>query len=216
MSTTEKPATPVNIERMTNALHELFRRLNNSYFGGKLPTPAITIESKGKRQALGWCSVDAIWKGEDVEYHEIGMASEHIDRPFLEVATTLLHEMVHLHNALNGIKDTSRGYTYHNKRFKTQCEKFGMVFTMDKPHDKYGWFNPSLSATTVALIENYDVDTQAFNIARIDFTAMGEGKKKQTSWKWQCGCNTICRTSKPDFNAICGDCGTKFINVGGY
>lgn len=203
-----------NVMKMTNELHKLFDGFNNHIFGGELPTPAITIESKNNKNAYGWCSVDAIWKGEEVEVHEIGMASEHINRPFIETATTLLHEMVHLHNALNGIKDTSRGYTYHNKRFKQQCELHGMEYTvMTTPCEKNGWNKPNLTDHTKELIAALQIDESAFTIARTDFTGM-KAQKKKTTWKWECGCGQIVRSTKPEVNIVCGDCGTHFENVG--
>lgn len=202
--------TTTNIERMTIELHKAFRLINEKVFNNELPTPAIVIESKGKRSAYGWFTVDKVWKGEEVEVHEIGLSSEHINRPFIEVATTLWHEMVHFHNSLNGIKDTSRGYTYHNKRFKTQCEAYGMTFLMEQADDKYGWFKPVLTQESVELIQTFDIDESAFHLGRFDFSAQPKAEKKQTSWKWMCGCGTIVRSTKPGLNIICGDCGTRF------
>jgi hypothetical protein len=201
----------VNMELTIAELHKAFRHLNEILFEGKLVTPAIVVESKGKRQAYGWCSVHKIWKDEsgEVETWEIGIASEHINRPIMEVMTTLLHEMVHLHNMQNGIKDTSRGFTYHNKRFKEQCEKHGMMFKDDKPHEKYGWYNPVLKPETEAIIRELGINEEAFKVARMDFSTVA-AEKKPSTYKWVCGCGTIVRSTKPEINIICGDCGTKF------
>ncbi|MBC5745917.1 hypothetical protein FMM74_020775 [Lachnospiraceae bacterium MD308] len=38
-----------------------------------------------------------------------------------------MHEMVHYYCHINGIKDTSRGNTYHNKRIKEECEKRALL-----------------------------------------------------------------------------------------
>jgi len=208
-----KTIEATNVEKMTIELHKLFNHLNTTLFEGKLPVPAITIESKGNKKAYGWCSVDAIWKGEDVEFHEIGMASEHINRPFMETATTFLHEIVHLHNGLNGIKDTSRNYTYHNKKFKQQCEAHGMEYTvMTEPCSKNGWNKPNLTDATYSMIKSFGIDESAFKLGRIDFTALPKMKKK-TSWKWECPCGTVVRSSKPEINIACLDCGGQFENA---
>jgi hypothetical protein len=208
-----KTIEATNVEKMTIELHKLFNHLNDTLFEGKLPVPAITIESKGNKKAYGWCSVEAIWKGEDVAFHEIGMASEHINRPFMETATTFLHEIVHLHNGLNGIKDTSRNYTYHNKNFKKQCEAHGMEYTvMTEPCKKNGWNKPNLTDATYSMIKSFGIDESAFKLGRIDFTALPKAKKK-TSWKWVCPCGTTVRSSKPEINIACLDCGGQFENA---
>lgn len=45
------------------------------------------------------------------------------------VIATLMHEMIHYWCHSQGIKDTSHGNTYHNKRFKEEAEKRGLVIT---------------------------------------------------------------------------------------
>lgn len=64
------------------------------------------------------------------------MAAGSLARPIEEVVGTLLHEMVHYYNCVNGIKDCSRSGTYHNKKFKKEAEKRGL--SVEKV-DKYGW-----------------------------------------------------------------------------
>ena len=54
----------------------------------------------------------------DDGFYEINICAEHLARPFEQVAETLLHEMVHLYNLQIGVQDTSRGGTYHNKKYK--------------------------------------------------------------------------------------------------
>lgn len=60
---------------------------------------------------------------------EINIGAESLKRPVAEVIATLLHEMVHNYCHVNGIKDTSRSGTYHNKRFKEECEKRDLIIT---------------------------------------------------------------------------------------
>lgn len=59
---------------------------------------------------------------------------------FEQVAETLLHEMVHLYNLQIGVQDTSRGGTYHNKKYKEAAEKHGLTVEKDA---KYGWTKTS-------------------------------------------------------------------------
>ena len=51
---------------------------------------------------------------------EINLGAESLKRSVPEIVATLLHEMVHYYCHVNGIQDTSN--TYHNKRFKEECE----------------------------------------------------------------------------------------------
>ena len=69
-------------------------------------------------------------------YHEINVGAGTLARPIEEVTATLLHEMVHYHNYINGIQDCSRGGTYHNRKFRDSAEAHGLLVDH---HDKYGW-----------------------------------------------------------------------------
>ena len=55
--------------------------------------------------------------------------------------------MVHYYCHVNGVKDTSRGNTYHNKRFKEIAESHGLIVGHD---EKYGW---TLTSPSDDLIE---------------------------------------------------------------
>jgi predicted metallopeptidase len=207
MTTTAKKTL---IEAAISELHRVFRHLNNELFEGKLITPAIVIESKGKRSAYGWCSVEKIWqdeKGENGTY-ELGIASEYLNRPYIEVMTTLLHEMLHVHAAMNGIKDTSRGYTYHNKKFLQVANTHGMEYTHEKPHEKIGYSQVTLTAATKAIIENLEIEAEAFKVARIDFAGSKE-KKKSNNRKYECcNCGQSVRATK-EVSIVCGECLTS-------
>lgn len=201
----------LSVERMTVELHKLFRHFNETIFSNQLPTPAIVIESKGNKKAYAWCSVSKVWKGEDVEVFEIGMASEHINRPFYETATTFLHELIHLHCGTQGLKDTSRNFTYHNKVYKQQCELHGMKFEkMEKPDSKNGWNKPELTDATWSMVQSWGIDETAFKIGRFDFSEQKKKATKKTQWRWECPCGTVVRSTKPSVNLACLDCGGKF------
>ena len=111
-----------------------FDVLNERLFGGELPRPVITISPKPGTNGhfTPWRS----WASGEDAFHEINLGAETIGRPVAEVMATLLHEMVHLHCHEQGIKDTSRGGTYHNGRFRIEAEKRGLVIAYDK---RIGW-----------------------------------------------------------------------------
>ena len=85
----------------------------------------------GYRYYYGWCTGWRAWAEkapQDLEsmtpeeakaaeskgYYEINLCAEHIARSYIEVAETLLHEMVHLYNLQEQVQDTSRGGFYHD------------------------------------------------------------------------------------------------------
>jgi hypothetical protein len=196
------------IEQATKELHKAFNMLNKEFFGGSLPMVALTIQTKGKRLALGWFSVEKIWTGEGIEMHELNISAETLNRPYEEIMRTLLHEMVHLYCAVQErpIKDTSRGGTFHNKNFKEAAEKHGFFY--DEPADaRYGWAFPKLTPETIKLINNgfkFQINKAAFKIARLE---PDSSSKKTNSFKWVCpNCEAKVRSTKEEVKLVCGDC----------
>ena len=121
--------------RVAGYLNKVFDLLNAEFFESTLSRPTITIQSSPK--AYGHFSLrDDTWIGKNGQSHEINIGAGTLARPIEEVAATLLHEMVHYHNFVNGIQDCSRGGTYHNQRFRDSAQTHGLLVNH---HDKYGW-----------------------------------------------------------------------------
>lgn len=136
--------------RVAGYLNKIFDLLNAEYFENELSRPTITIQSTPK--AYGHFSLkDDTWVSTIGNSHEINIGAGTLARPIEEVIATLLHEMVHYFNYQNGIQDCSRGYTYHNKRFKAAAEIRGLQVSH---HEKYGW---SITTPTEQLI-NFAID----------------------------------------------------------
>lgn len=198
----------INTKVIIEELHRAFKMFNENLFEGKLPEPAILIQSRGnKKLTLGWCTVQKVWVNNETheEKYEINLVAEGINRGLYPVMTTLLHEMVHLHNLVNEIKDVSRGNTYHNNKFKAMAEAHGLIC---EEHDsKIGWSWCKLQDSTMALINNHNFDEAVFQLGRKDFGEGKEKKKKKTSViKYTCPkCGCIIRATKL-VNVICGDC----------
>ena len=191
------------INRQIETLYQAFSLLNENKFENLLPTPTITIQSKGKRSDVtGWCSVKPIWKTiSDEKSHEINISAEYADRPFLEIIETLLHEMVHLSNATQGIKDCSRNNQYHNNKFKEKAESIGMTVTHT---DKLGWASTSLSEELINLIKSWKLDETVFDNARL--IEADQTTHKSSTRKWICPeCNITVRSTK-EVNIMCMDC----------
>lgn len=202
-----------NLSNSIKELHRLYKYINDNKFGGKLPEVIITIQSKGKTNTLGWFSVGKVWEHGEDRKHEINISAESIKRGYIEVARTLWHEMIHLYCSENNIKDTSRGNTYHNKRFKQVSEQYGFYYSEDAYSDKYGWSFSKLTDESIQFLDKHNIDGDIFAINRMDLTSAGGGeekKKKSNSIKWVCGCGNIIRSTKEDLRIICADCETMF------
>lgn len=113
------------LDSINQELNRLFDLFNEHYYAGELVKPIVAVQSNGRKsRAMGWCTLQKIWKDQEQEqyYYEITICSEFLFREVSEICATLLHEMAHLYNVEQGIKDVSRGGTYHNKKFKaTAC-----------------------------------------------------------------------------------------------
>lgn len=124
----------IKTSRTAGYLEKMFRALNQDFFNGELEEPIITIQSTPR--AYGHVTVSKIWRKKEDWRHELNISADTLTRPIENVAATMLHEMVHLYNMANGIQDCSRNGTYHNKKFRDEAEKRGLVIEHDS---KYGW-----------------------------------------------------------------------------
>lgn len=156
---------------------------------------------------MGWCTSWKAWKqagseDKDAGYYEINICAEHLTRKFEELCGTLLHEMVHLWNLQNGVQDTSRGGTYHNKKFKEVAEQHGLII---EQHPKYGWTLTKLNEETKQFIDSLG-DT-GFGIYR-DSAAKIKTKKtsSQSSRKYVCPCCGLIIRATKEVRVQCMDC----------
>lgn len=118
----------VSLKPVIEELENLFSKFNARFFDGGLEKPVITVSPDHTRGAYGWCTGWKAWKaGEDEGHYEINLCAEYLNRPFEETCGTLIHEMVHLQNLQDGVQDTSRSGTYHNKKFKETAEAHGLT-----------------------------------------------------------------------------------------
>ena len=212
-----------NIKRLTDELHKSFHFFNKTFYKNSLPEPSILVQNKGNRKnVLGWCTVNKIWNdySTNEKKYEITLVAEYLHLGMLPILSTLLHEMAHLYNLVNNIQDTTRGGTYHNKKFKEIAEKSGLII---EHHKTYGWTLTRLQPSTINLINNSGINEEAFTIYRIDPSLKqlenyedSEGEEetaKSSRRKYICpSCDTKINATK-DVNVICGDCGIAFEKV---
>ena len=95
-------------------LERMYDDLNNAFFEGEL-LPDVIITLKCTKGAYGHFTTGQVWRvDESTHKHEINISSATLDRPILQTAATLLHEMVHFYCHINNIRDTSNHGVYQN------------------------------------------------------------------------------------------------------
>lgn len=109
-------------DRATVYLDKISDAIRKELFDDGLEKPIITLQTT--RGAYGHFEIVPKWINEKgTARYEININGEYITRPIEDVIGTIIHEYVHYYCLINNIKDTSRGGTYHNKRFKEEAEK---------------------------------------------------------------------------------------------
>ena len=216
----------LNVSEIVAKAEAMFDLFNVHFYNNEMIRPAITVSPDGGRGAYGWCTVYEIWQSSGEAYREINICAEYIDRPISEVAATMLHEMAHLYNLTNGIKDVSNNGYYHNKKYKETAEAHGLSIGH---HDKYGWTITTLTAETAEWLAQQpgmeDITASRRTSLQIKTKADdddgnddgetttikgGRTTSKNRSIKYVCPkCGAIIRATKL-VNVICGDCNVAF------
>lgn len=204
---------------LCTALQTLFNRMNAEFFGGELEKVVITVKEGAHKHAYGWITVAKGWTQGKTRRHEINIASDSLNRPIEDVAGTLLHEMVHLCNMQNGIKDTTRGGCYHNKNFRDaavahhmECEIMGTYGYARTRLDDYAreWIQANCPIISFRIYQG--APRPAADTPTTGGTTTTEGgkpvttRKKSSTRKLVCPhCGNSVRATK-DLTLICGDC----------
>lgn len=178
----------------TQSLHDLYDAANARFYGGHLPPVALTIQTKGKMNAYGWCSADERWRDEPEreKLREVNISAEYLARPFDDVLGTLLHEMVHVYHFHNGISGVSRGGRYHNVQFRDDANARGLQ--MEK-HPTHGWTLTYLSDSGRAFLYEQMEHAAAFRLFRNEATTT-PGTRRKPTWKHTCtSCGLVARTN---------------------
>lgn len=122
------------MSRAVGQLEKIYNTLNADLFGGALPVPIITVQSKPG--TYGHCTTSKVWRNKESQQYEMNIAAEMLSMEIEEVLDTLIHEMIHLYCRENGIQEVSRGGKYHNGKFKALAEEKGLVCYKA---GQYGW-----------------------------------------------------------------------------
>ena len=205
--------------RVAGYLNKIFDLLNETYFESTLSRPTITIQSTPK--AYGHFSLrEDTWVSKLGGTHEINIGAGTLSRDIECVVATLLHEMVHYYNYVNGIQDCSRGNTYHNKRFKAAAEQRGLCV---EHSDKYGWSHTSPSDELLQFCLDNDLtdillNRNEYSGFQIPGTHSGVPggvvtPRKSSTRKYLCPCCGNSVRATKTVNIGCLDCGVQMIEV---
>lgn len=207
------------MSRVIGTLEKMYRKINQDKFGGILPTPIITVQSKPG--TYGHCSCSHVWKRKEDDTFELNIAAEALAIPIEETLDTMIHEMVHLYCIKVGIKDTSRNGVYHNKKFKEEAERVGLECYYTG--EKYGWNTRGSEKLIEYAIENGWTEflicrkQKGLSLAELfagleipeaegGTTSAQQGKKPSHIRKYQCPrCKNNVRASKIT-KVMCGYC----------
>ena len=208
-------------------LEYAFTVLNNVYYNNELPPIVITLQSSPRSN--GHFTVGKVWRAEQTHLNEINISVEHLDRPIENVMATLQHEMVHYYCQLNSIADVSQNGRYHNKLFKREAEKRGLLIS----YEKYiGYSRTQPSREFIDVIRKHGIEKPLdINRDGVQFhiTGIGGGvngvdgtdgglaivpkKTKCSTRKYQCpSCQNSFRATK-NIRVLCLDCMAEFQKV---
>ena len=208
-------------------LEYAFSVLNQVYFNNELPPIVITLQSSPKSN--GHFTVGKVWRAEETHLNEINISVEHLDRPIENIIATLQHEMVHYYCQLNNIADVSQYGRYHNKHFKAEAEKRGLIITYEK-YIGYSRTYPSQDFVEVLNANGIEKPLDINRDGEVRFIGLGGDnntngtdntngtepkptKPKCSTRKYMCpSCKNSFRATK-EINVLCMDCNEQFIKV---
>ena len=192
--------------------------LNKQFFNGKLPQITLTVQpdARGSKvQSYGWATTNQVWHNANTNkaYHEINLTATSLEnRDVMDIIGTLLHELVHIYNAINEIKDTSSNGHFHNAKFKTACENHGLIC---EKTDKYGWSETSFTDEARSYICKTITDTDKKAVALFRDQQAKKVSKTRKLYVYQCPCCGVKIRASKEVHLICSDCNEPFVLVDG-
>jgi hypothetical protein len=164
------------------------------HFGLSVPMDniVVTIQSKGRKQALGWFWSNRWTPGsEKSNLHEINLSAEYLREH--NMGETLIHELAHAENHHCGIADTDKTGRRHNKKFKSMAEKLGLTVEKSK---SLGFAHTALGPEAEKFLSGIKFNRELFELCRIE-PETKEGKAGSRLVKCQCpDCGYVIRTTR--------------------
>lgn len=213
-----------DITEASALIKNIFSKLNKEFFNNELPELPIYLTATTRAITAFNADVTTVFDRKRKQECQFNFSDDILTDPIVVVCQRMLHVMCHYYCYLHGIPESSRGGTYHNKKFKRVAERHGLVSVKD---DTYGW---SISCPSERLVRfcadefkgfsfgvfrytHYDKDKACVDMSTIE-TGMENVKNPNShSIKFQCPiCGNSTRATKI-IRLICGDCMTPLINM---
>jgi hypothetical protein len=198
---------PPTLEQFT-AYQAMAEYFNQQLFGGALPPVFLNLSRKGRR-TLGFFAPHRWEKGEAVT-HEISLNPQFLhERPSVETAATLVHELVHLWQQVFG---TPSRTSYHNREWAEKMEAVGLMPSdTGQPSGKrtgqrmrhYVLPNGPFAWAFQAMPPEYTLPWTCSETARESAPTSGRAPSKVKYTCPGCGANAW---GKPDLRLVCGEC----------
>jgi hypothetical protein len=199
----------MELSKIHEELEKLLKAFNEHFFENKLPATVVSIQSAHGKPRFGWFTLGETWKDKEEKnkLFEISISSEYLNRSIEEISATLIHEMVHEFNYVNGVNDTSAGMKYHNKKFKKSAEEHGLIIEHDT---KIGWSITSLTEESKMFISTLPVNKEMFTYARIIFPKIKLDDKYKLHTYICPTCGGKIKSLLTDGEYACVPCNTHF------
>ena len=200
LKTGNKATKAEALSTLTKALeqaHELIK----TETGAPRATLLVTRDLKGRK---GHFTPFTPWKAGEESFSEIAFNLEHFTTPE-ELLSTLLHEVAHSINHMNGVSDCSANQ-YHNAKFKTQAEALGL-----ETHEIKGKGHASTSLTDFGAKrwkKALTILTNAFDLTAIGAESAKPKGRNTNLIKATCECENVIRLSRTvlEIGVTCNQC----------
>lgn len=129
-------------------IRELYDKLNVRFFNNELPGIQIFLTPNIKEVVHFEKNAKFVFNRTSEEVGHLNVSATVLGLSPQDMCAAFLHEMCHQYCYLNGIKDTSRQGTYHNKKFRDVAYDHGLLAVKDKANH-YGWSETFVSPDLV-------------------------------------------------------------------
>lgn len=183
-------------------LNDLYRKINETICDGKLPV-AIFRVTKGAKTWSGWNFESVPHSGTYV----IKAAAANLEGPVSQIYADLFHQIVHILNAENEIRDTSKQGQYHKKEFKSRAESLGLMILNKK--DGYGFTHVIVPDELIKKVDYPGFEEKLKKAIEEDIKRIANWRQKETIYYCPV-CNQMARADlKSKF--FCGYCNVEMI-----
>lgn len=125
----------------------------------------LVIPSK---KCNGWVKINGWVKSAEEHAHEINITPDRIPLGFDSVASTIIHEMVHIRNYDSGVPDCDERTQFHSEAFREMAKKMGLEVAFNPRH---GYSDTTPGPRLHRLIEDFKSNEKNKKVIQEWFTS---------------------------------------------